>query len=73
MNRGDSRRMSLMATTILLSMAPGLVGALLRPLWRGKNAGEDPWKSQWHLITTRQDYETDDPSPHDDDADEQSP
>jgi hypothetical protein len=65
--------MSLLAITILSSMAPGLIGALLRPLWRGKDAGEDPWDYQWYLLTTGQDYETDEPRPHDDGADEQSP
>ena len=57
--------MSAVVVTLLLSMGPGLLRALLRP-----DVGVDSWDSQWYLIRTGQDYDTEDASP-DHGADEQ--
>jgi hypothetical protein len=56
--------MSPVSVALLLGLAPGLLGGLLRRLLRDEG-DEDPWKYQLFLILTRQDFETDEPSPDD--------
>jgi hypothetical protein len=56
--------MSPVSVALLLGLAPGLLGGLLRRLLRDEGEA-DPWKYQLFLILTRQDYETDEPSPDD--------
>jgi len=54
--------MSPVSVALLLGLAPGLLGGLLRRLLRDEHE-EDPWKYQLFLLLNRQDYETDEPSP----------